>query len=566
VNHLVVNQVETKYVIAKLRKFIKARPMQGFWVISFAAFIISPFLTNDGVCLLFVEPLLSVFVSGTGDASSPTSPKEPRQLQNGSATALAAAAPIPDKAQLAPRDGSELCSKDAIFFLLTLACSANIGSALTYTGNPQNMIVSGDCIKLLPPGMFLLYQLLPSVVAWVITTCYVYHCWSENVRQRLEVSQRWLTEEELEASAKRAVTPPPGVLKGAGALTGSVTAYLASLLVGGSTADEKSEQVQLVSAVDNGAAADKSAELESGLPAAASPRRRAALAGTTVPMGKKGNGHIVVSPAPYLILFLLLVMITMIFVDVMSIACLICVTAMVMIVSLIMGNHWRTQLTMIPSAPDSDSEDDDLSIVDPESPNDAESHEVRQGEDQDRRPASPACAQHLTREQRTDNLTHFFDEMFNSVDYSLLLIFLGTFIVVANVESTGLPRKLWSQIVGNVPFRSAGSVIGISLFVLVASQFLGNVAIIQMAKPNISSLDDEDKKYAWVLISFVATVGGNLTITGSAANIIVAEKARRIDPNAPIEFFNHFRVCFLVTVASCFIGGAIITLLMGQTV
>ena len=28
---------------------------------SFSAFIISPFLTNDGVCLLFVEPILNSF-------------------------------------------------------------------------------------------------------------------------------------------------------------------------------------------------------------------------------------------------------------------------------------------------------------------------------------------------------------------------------------------------------------------------------------------------------------------------------------------------------------------------
>ena len=39
---------------------------------------------------------------------------------------------------------------------------------------------------------------------------------------------------------------------------------------------------------------------------------------------------------------------------------------------------------------------------------------------------------------------------------------------------------------------------------------------VQMAKPNISPLGDEDKKYAWVLISFIATIGGNLTLTGSA--------------------------------------------------
>ncbi len=69
---------------------------------------------------------------------------------------------------------------------------------------------------------------------------------------------------------------------------------------------------------------------------------------------------------------------------------------------------------------------------------------------------------------------------------------------------------------GRVPFSTFGSVVGISLFVLVSSQLLGNVAVIQLAKPNIEDLGDDAKRYAWAVLSFVATIGGNLTITGSA--------------------------------------------------
>lgn len=56
-----------------------------------------------------------------------------------------------------------------------------------------------------------------------------------------------------------------------------------------------------------------------------------------------------------------------------------------------------------------------------------------------------------------------------------------------------------------------------------------------------------------------ATVGGNLTITGSAANIIVSEKAARIDPTQGIDFFKHYRCCFWITLLSCVLGTAIIT-------
>ena len=55
----------------------------------------------------------------------------------------------------------------------------------------------------------------------------------------------------------------------------------------------------------------------------------------------------------------------------------------------------------------------------------------------------------------------FFEEMFESIDMNLLLIFLGLFVVVANLEATGIPKMVWDLIVGDNPFTSAGSVIGI---------------------------------------------------------------------------------------------------------
>ena len=136
---------------------------------------------------------------------------------------------------------------------------------------------------------------------------------------------------------------------------------------------------------------------------------------------------------------------------------------------------------------------------------------------------------------------------------------VGLFVVLENVASTGLPRYFWGEIVGRSPFQTVSSVFGICTFVLILSQFLGNVPVIQLAKPNVSSLDDEHKRYAWAILSFVASVGGNLTITGSAANIIVAEKANRINPNNPINFFNHFKICFLVTLACAVFGGLCIS-------
>lgn len=116
--------------------------------------------------------------------------------------------------------------------------------------------------------------------------------------------------------------------------------------------------------------------------------------------------------------------------------------------------------------------------------------------------------------------------------------------------------------VGAKPFRSFSSVACISAFVLIASQLLGNVAVVQLAKPNVESLGEEDRRFAWAMIAFISTIGGNLTITGSAANIIVAEKANRMDATIALDFFKHYKVCFWVTLACCFISGGILALIV----
>lgn len=51
--------------------------------------------------------------------------------------------------------------------------------------------------------------------------------------------------------------------------------------------------------------------------------------------------HVVSSPFPYMVLILLAAMIVMIFVDVMPISALICVSSMCIVVTVVLGNHWR---------------------------------------------------------------------------------------------------------------------------------------------------------------------------------------------------------------------------------
>ncbi len=120
-----------------MQEKIQADPIRGFWLVSFISFAVSPFLTNDGVCLLLVQPICDAFESVLHDKNTKVATKLTNEVT------ATASDPRP-KALWPPQD---LRPSDIIYFMLALACSSNIGSTLTYTGNPQNMVLSGDAQK-----------------------------------------------------------------------------------------------------------------------------------------------------------------------------------------------------------------------------------------------------------------------------------------------------------------------------------------------------------------------------------------------------------------------------------
>ena len=56
---------------------------------------------------------------------------------------------------------------------------------------------------------------------------------------------------------------------------------------------------------------------------------------------------------------------------------------------------------------------------------------------------------------------------------------------------------------------------------------------------------------AWLVLAMASTWAGNLTITGSVANIIVAERAK---PEVQVGFWDYFRVGLPITLATILVG------------
>ena len=191
INYIVVNQKETLAVVEYVQDQIRDKPRNGFWLVSFAAFCASPFLTNDGVCLLFVEPILNAFSELEEEEDKKKHGSEDEDVFDGNGD-------------------FKLQKSDALYFMLGLACSSNLGSALTYTGNPQvcesflcrsiyisylpNHYVEYDCLSrcLKRDAALLVFGLhAPAIYCWLADNTFVGPEVLDEKQRRSEYASKW---------------------------------------------------------------------------------------------------------------------------------------------------------------------------------------------------------------------------------------------------------------------------------------------------------------------------------------------------------------------------------------
>jgi Na+/H+ antiporter NhaD/arsenite permease-like protein len=88
-----------------------------------------------------------------------------------------------------------------------------------------------------------------------------------------------------------------------------------------------------------------------------------------------------------------------------------------------------------------------------------------------------------------------------------------------------------------------------TVVVAVLSNVVSNVPAVMLLKSVIPGFANPHT--AWLALAMASTLAGNLTITGSVANIIVVETAKK---EVPIGFWEYFKVGAPITVATLFFG------------
>jgi Na+/H+ antiporter NhaD/arsenite permease-like protein len=125
------------------------------------------------------------------------------------------------------------------------------------------------------------------------------------------------------------------------------------------------------------------------------------------------------------------------------------------------------------------------------------------------------------------------EAVYREIDWSLLVMFIGLFIVIAGVEKTALAAGFFGFAarfgLGRVGVLSAASA--------VLSNIVSNVPAVLIFKPLIPHL--ANPRQAWLVLAMSSTLAGNLTVLGSVANLIVVERARR---QVRIGFWEYSRL------------------------
>jgi len=132
------------------------------------------------------------------------------------------------------------------------------------------------------------------------------------------------------------------------------------------------------------------------------------------------------------------------------------------------------------------------------------------------------------------------NKMLGLVDWPLLILFIGLFVVNGALEHTGLTQQAIGALArAGVPLGDPAPLFGAS-FVL--SNVVSNVPATMLLLPAATH------PMSGPLLALVTTFAGNLLVVGSIANIIVIDAARRY--GIEIGWRRHFRVGAPVTAAT----------------
>lgn len=145
------------------------------------------------------------------------------------------------------------------------------------------------------------------------------------------------------------------------------------------------------------------------------------------------------------------------------------------------------------------------------------------------------------------------NKIYVGIDFNLLVIFIGLFVIIGGVERSGLLTLLihmpWMNNIQSLPV--------FSVLTVALSNIVSNVPAVMLLK---FLIPPETGHIWWASLAIFSTFAGNLTLTGSIANLIVVELAKK--ENVEISFLTFLKIGFPLTIIMVSIALVYLTVLV----
>ncbi len=147
-------------------------------------------------------------------------------------------------------------------------------------------------------------------------------------------------------------------------------------------------------------------------------------------------------------------------------------------------------------------------------------------------------------------------EALRDIEWNTLFFFVGLFMLIEAVVQVGIVGSIADALAEATGGRLEVATLGILWFSALASAIVDNIPYTATAIPIVQRLGEDGLRAEpmWWSLALGACLGGNLTIVGASANIVVANLAAR--DGHPISFMQFFRYGLGVVFASLLISTA----------
>lgn len=147
------------------------------------------------------------------------------------------------------------------------------------------------------------------------------------------------------------------------------------------------------------------------------------------------------------------------------------------------------------------------------------------------------------------------EHVFKEVEWNTIFFFIGLFVLVGGLEVTGIIRLVAQQALDFTQGNPVMMHVLILWLSAIASAFVDNIPFVATMIPLIKSMGElgkMDVTSLWWTLSLGACLGGNGTLIGASANVVVSSLSA--SHGYPISFLGFMKIAFPLMILSIIIS------------